>query len=274
MSTIRVPTFAANVYRDLRDRRLLLPAAALIVALVAMPMLLAKDDPAPPPPPPPAVPSSAATVPAVLADSEVSVRDYRERLEELKSKNPFSQQFEVSTETVGDSTADTGASTGGTTATDGGFPAVDAATPAPPATGSGSGSDTGPGGGTADNTNGDSDDGDVRVVNQLFVRRVDLMVGIQGDLQRRRGVQPMTVLPDEGTPVLAYLGTDEAGKRAAFVVSSDVTSVGGDGACVPSPNCLFITLEKGESATLDYAPDGQTYELRLQAIRNVKLKTD
>ncbi len=110
------------------------------------------------------------------------------------------------------------------------------------------------------------------MVNRLFVRRVDVLVGIQGDLKSRKGVEPMTVLPNDATPVLAFLGTDEAGKRAAFVLSSDVSSVGGDGTCVPSPNCLFITLEKGESATLDYDPNGQTYELKLQAIRNVKLK--
>ena len=88
--------FIKNLFRDLRDRHLLLPVLALIVALVAVPKLLAKD--ADPVPPPPAAPSAASDSgdelsSAVLADTAVSVRDYRKRLEDLKSKNPFHQQF-------------------------------------------------------------------------------------------------------------------------------------------------------------------------------------
>jgi hypothetical protein len=267
MKNVRLPGFLTDLYRDLRDRHLLLPAVALIVALVAVPMLLSEEEaPAPPAPPPPSG-QTAATVPAVLAENEVSVRDYTKRLEQLKSKNPFNQQFPVSPDTLGGS--DAGTTSPGTTTADAGGASL-GGTGGTVDAGSGSGTDDG---GATDNTSGDADEGDVEVVNRLFVRRVDVMVGIQGDLKSRKGVEPMTVLPNEATPVLAFLGTDEAGKRAAFVVSSDVSSVGGDGTCVPSPNCLFITLEKGESATLDYDPNGQTYEVKLQAIRNVKLKT-
>ena len=266
MKEVRVPSFLTDLYRDLRDRHLMLPAIALIVALVAVPMVLAKDEAPPPVGPPPPTDETAATVPAVLAGAEVSVRDYTKRLEQLKSKNPFDQQFPASTETLDGSGAESGTSTG-TTADAGGPSLGTGTTPTAPDTVP----DTGDGGAT-DNTSGDPDEGDAEVVNRLFVRRVDVLVGIQGDLKSRKGVEPMTVLPNDATPVLAYLGTDEAGKRAAFVLSSDVSSVGGDGACVPSPACLFITLEKGESATLAYDPNGQTYELKLQAIRNVKLK--
>ena len=50
--------------------------------------------------------------------------------------------------------------------------------------------------------------------------------------------------------------------------------IGGDGACVPSPeSCLFITLEKGETATLTFGgEDGQTYELKLLQIRKHEIK--
>ena len=58
-------------------------------------------------------------------------------------------------------------------------------------------------------------------------------------------------------------------------VAKDATLSGGTAACVPAPeNCLYITLEKGETATLDFGPDGQTYELRLLEIRDVELKTE
>ena len=235
-------------------------------------MVLATEPATPPPPPPPPSTSAnaAATVPAVLADSEVSVRDYRERLAELKSKNPFDQQFEVAAEeeeagAAGGSPLDLGSGTTLPAGEDpGGAPlpaAGDTTSPAPTTTSA-----------TTDDTSGDSSPDDVKVVSELFTRRVDVQVGVQGDLRRRNGVKPMTILPNESNPVLAYLGTDEDGERAAFVISSDVSSVSGDGACVPSPSCLFITLEEGESVTLDYDVDGQTYELRLMEIRDVKLK--
>jgi hypothetical protein len=85
----------------------------------------------------------------------------------------------------------------------------------------------------------------------------------------------MTILPDATTPVVAYLGTDEKGKRAAFVVAKDATLAGGTAACVPAPeNCLYITLQKGETATLDFGPDGQTFDLRLLEIRDHELKAE
>ena len=95
------------------------------------------------------------------------------------------------------------------------------------------------------------------------------------EFKLRENVKPMTILPDATTPVVAYLGTDEKGKRAALVIARDATMVDGSGACVPSPeNCLYITLQKGETATLSFGPDGQTYELRLLAIRDVELKSE
>ena len=93
------------------------------------------------------------------------------------------------------------------------------------------------------------------MVEHLVTRRVDLTIGLQGDPKLRENVKPMTILPDPATPVVAYLGTDEKGKRAAFVLSKDATMVAGDGACVPTPeNCLYITLEKNETATLSLRP--------------------
>lgn len=288
-------TFFKNLYRDLQDRHLLLPALALLVALVAVPKLLAKDAETPPPPPAPAAQTDASEISsAVLADNQVSVRDYRKRLDELKTKNPFKQQL---TQPVGGTTGTTGAvgptstDTGAGTPTDTG--ATPTPTPTPPDTGvitpptTGTTGTTGPDGSGNGNGNGNGTHGgdgnnpagpDIKVVNHLYTRRVDLLIGPEGNPKVKTNVMPMTTLPDDANPLAAYLGTDEKGKRAAFVVSKDVTLIGGDGACVPSPeNCLFITLEKGETATLtvgDPNTDGQTYELRLVAIRKHKVSAE
>jgi hypothetical protein len=265
MKTPQAPQFLNDVYRDLRDRHLLIPAVVLLVALIAVPMLLkSTSDPVVPPPPVTADKQVAETVPAVLAATDVSVRDYRQRLDDLKSKNPFEQQFqdseEAATTTDGTTTpgeVDPAAPGAGLTGGTGSTVPSDAA--APPA-GLNTGSDT-------------PSPGDVDVVTHLYTHRVDLQVGVQGDLKNRNRVRPMTILPSEDNPVLAFLGTNEEGTRAAFVIASDATPNGGDGyACVPTDaNCLYITLEKGESVTLFYAPDGQTYELVLKDIKKVKL---
>ena len=76
--------------------RLLLPALALIVAADRRPGLaLSSSSATTPPPPAPAAAGpahEAATSPAVLTE-QLGVTDYRKRLEQIKSKNPFRKHF-------------------------------------------------------------------------------------------------------------------------------------------------------------------------------------
>jgi hypothetical protein len=292
---VKVPGFVSDIYRDLRDRHLLLPAAALLVALVAVPILLSKSSE--PVAPAAAIVSSGGhssseLTAAVVGDDTVSVRNYRKRLAKLKSKNPFKPVFALPKKNGNEATSTSGStdptSTGGATTTTPSSSVVTPTTGTPDdttvptdTTGSDTGTDTG---GTTDGQSGGNgnhhgqnqpSNQDVEVVDHLVTRRVDLTIGLQGDPKLLENVKPMTILPDAQTPVVAYLGTDEKGKRASFVVARDATMVDGTGACVPSPeDCLYITLEKGETATLSFGPDGQTYELRLLAIRDVELKSE
>ncbi len=279
MKDVKAPAAVSAVYRDLRDRHLLLPAVALLVALVAVPFLLKGPEEVPPPPVPVADGPQSAVTAAVLADDAVSVRNYRKRLAALKSNNPFKLQFEPLPSPDEDAAGEGAIE-----------PPAESSTPSngvdgpEPSTGTPEEEtivddtvveeDEGGNGGNGNGGNEPSDD-DVEVVSELFTRRVDVMMGIQGDPKLHENVKPMTILPNEETPVVAFLGTDEAGERAAFVVAKDATLSGGTAACVPAPeNCLYITLERAETATLDFGPDGQTYELRLLEIRDVELKPE
>ena len=293
---VKVPGFVSDIYRDLRDRHLLLPAVALLIALVAVPILLSKSSE--PVAPADAIVSSGGhssseLTAAVVGDDTVSVRNYRKRLAKLKSKNPFKPVFALPKKTSNDATSTSGSTD--STSTDGASPtAPSSSTGTTPAT-TGTPTDTtvpadttgappSDTGGTTDGQSGGNgghhgqnqpSNQDVEVVDHLVTRRVDLTIGLQGDPKLLENVKPMTILPDAQTPVVAYLGTDEKGKRAAFVVARDATMVDGTGACVPSPeDCLYITLQKGETSTLSFGPDGQTYELRLLAIRDVELKSE
>jgi hypothetical protein len=254
MKNVRVPQPLNDLYRDLRDRRLLIPAVGLIVALVAVPFVLAKD-PAPvsaPLAPPPA--EATAAQPAVLAE-QVGIRDYRKRLEALKSKNPFKQQFALPTpESVaiaddgGGSTSSTDAATGslGTASTSTGLgstssdlPTASPATPVPqPAPGT------------------------VKHTRKLITRVVDVTLGPLGETKKYDNVKRTDVLPSNDEPLIAYFGANPNGKRAAFLISSTVVSSDGDGTCSPDPDtCSFVTMKEGDQRYLHVQPEGEAAEV-------------
>jgi len=200
------------------------------------------------------------------------VRDYRKRLDELKSTNPFESPpapFEAAAEALEgldelapSPTAVPGAASGldaGSVSIGGG----DAGSTTSNTSLSGTSTSTGSGGG-----GGGGDSPEVRYVTRV----IDLKIGELGDVQQRRGIGQLTLLPSEAKPVVVFLGTNDGGKKAVFLVSDDVAATAGDGACIPSPaDCEYLTMRQGDSRTFDYTPDGQTYKLVLQEIRDVRL---
>jgi hypothetical protein len=260
---IRAPKFVTDIARDLRDRHLLIPVVALLVAIVAVPVAL-KSSTEPAPQPPAAADSldSAATEPAVLAEN-VTVRDYRERLDELKSKNPFRQAFSAPKIGQGqqiaglDDSVDTGATSAPTGTTDTSTSTgtiTDTSTPSSGATG-----DT-------------SSPSPPHTTTRYFTYGIDVLVGPQGDERERNGIEAITFLPSDSKPVAAFLGTRESGREAVFSVSEDVSSTSGEGSCSGSAsNCGYLTLREGQSRRFDFTPDGKTYRLKLRDIRVLKL---
>ena len=70
--------------------------------------------------------------------------------------------------------------------------------------------------------------------------------------------------------MLVYLGTTSGGSQAIFLVSKDVTAVGGEGVCFPSPDaCQLLGLNAGKGADLIYGPDGKTYHVQVAKIKRV-----
>ena len=292
MNDLRPPKILSDLYRDLRDRRLIIIVVGLLVALVAVPVLLAnKRVPTPVPPTPhAAVASGDLAVPAVALASQPGVSNYRKRLERFQTKNPFRQQFVASPRGSGlHSSADsstaisstaissTATSSGSTSTSDTSTTATTttptATTPTTP-TGPSHHANHHSGGRNAGGSGGVS----VRTVTRLFSRRVDLTVGPDGSPRTIKGVKPMSILPSKKVPALGFLGTDEAGKNAAFVLSARSTATGGTASCVPSPdNCIYVTMRKGQTLTVDYTPDSSTtpvsYELALDRIRDVSVKS-
>jgi hypothetical protein len=259
---VRVPRAVEDLYRDMRDRRLLLPGLALIVAIVAVPFLLTTPkEPAPAPAAFQPPEGSEAVAPAVLAEQEVGVRDYRERLDELKSKNPFADSFA--------GTGNDGGSGGGELVDPSAAP-VSPAAPAPTtstATPADPTEPTSSASGTAD-TSSDAGSGDEILI---LAPRVDVHAGKFGKPRDIEGVETGDLLPSRKTaPVVMLVGVSDNLEFATFLVSDDVTETNGDGSCRPRANdCEFLRLAAGEKRTFIYEPNGRKYVIKVTDIREV-----
>ena len=255
-----------DLYRDLRDRRLLPVVIVLAVAIVAVPFLLGGSPDAEVATAPASISGSPdstdALSPVVLAEIP-GLRDYKQRLDRFNRRDPFKQQMtgentaqggggnlqQTESSSVSSTSTATSSSSGtteSTTTTDTG----------------GSSSSTG-----APSNPGNSNHGSGKPEDRLVVTKVDVRVGRAGDTKVLKGVEPLQFLPGAKTPVVQFVQGDADGKHAAFVVSADVEKSEGDGNCDPGPNdCQFLLMEKGDLQTFVYGDKQETYRLELLAI--------
>jgi hypothetical protein len=279
MKNAKPPEFFLNLYRDLRDRRLLLPAIALVVGLLAVPIVLKHHADQGVAPPSDGVPASkaSAAVPAVVKD-ELGVTDYRKRLDELQSKNPFHQQHvapppsadasaapSASDSATSTSTSSTSTlSSGGSTDTS--LPA--GSTSSAPVSSSPSSSTPPPTSAPPDTSTSNPKP----PKPTLYAFRVAIAIGEPGDLKRRENVSQGVVLPSKNKPMVAFVGATEDMSVATFVVADTIDDVQ-DGHCVPDrASCSLLQLKPGEEAHLHYAPQNRRYNLKLIGIRLAPVK--
>lgn len=249
---MKVPTLLQNVYRDLRDRRMLSIAIALVVAILAVPFLMGGSGEE----------GSSATLPAtttapftgdeqldpvVLAEAP-GLRDFHERLAAFKSHNPFRDQ---APEQEKQGSGGGGGSGAGGTGTDAGatgtdVPSVgttDGATAETGTTGTGSADpDT-----SADTGSGDdSDDGDggSTPAPQLLTYRINVRVGPVGATKTINDVPQLTFLPERKHPLVQYIDADATGSQVAFILNPDAFVLDGDGKCVRDrKHCQYLLME-------------------------------
>jgi hypothetical protein len=263
---------AKAIFNDLREQKLLPVVAILVVLIIAVPMVLKAggEEPAPPTELAEGLKPMLETEPVVLT-SAPELRDFRTRLDSFEKKNPFHQPepvVAVAAASAVDPAAEAEPTLGGTTDT--GTAAT--ATELPP-----SGSTDVPvtdpvgdvpvddGTGDVDPGNGNPDPGppDTQVISY----DIDVEIGKTGDERVLSGVEIGSLLPGNDSPLVQFVSTDLQGTSASFVISSDVSGADGDGNCAPSRNdCQFLKLSVGEGERLFYAPNGETYRLKLTAI--------
>lgn len=274
---IKAPKFFVSIYRDLRDQHLLIPALALIIGLIAVPVLMRNPAEQTPLPTAAASPKpDGQTSAAVLVDDTVSVRNYRKRLADLQSKNPFEQRFEV-----GNSGSSSGSGSSGPAATSGSSSGssssagssstsadTSAASPTPAASADVSSADTTT---PSDSTTTPTEPTQPQI--RFFAGRVDVTVGPIGKGKDYDNVKYLTFLPDDTNPIAAFVGLTGSGasESAVFAITSLAEVGKGDGSCAPhKPDpCQFLTLKPGESRYVKY--DGTTYRLNVRDTHVVRI---
>jgi hypothetical protein len=251
----KLQKFAGDVVYDLRSKNLLLPAVALLVALVAVPVLIARSGSDGSAGAYGLGGATSATTPPESENAVVAynpgVRNFKKRLNHLGPKNPFTQQY-----------------TNSPAPTPGADSLAQALTDSSTSGSSGVG-----GGSTGGGNSGGGDKSPGKVTQQkttYFWWESDVQVGEAGTpLTTMNSVKPFQFLPSPDKPVLTYIGT-VSGSQAVFLVSNDVSSIGGEGTCFPSVDaCQLLGLNPGKGADLIYGPDGKTYHVQVLQVRRV-----
>lgn len=260
-------SFAVNMLKELRERKLWPIAIGLIVALVAVPVLLSKKAPTNlvTPEPNAGLPySSGTTLPAITVKTTGNSSKLPGR-----GRNPFTPQHIVTatTATVASAPApttsttpastgagstgglsSTGSTTGGGAATS--TPSSPAPAPAPaptPAPATGAPAPAAPKPAPTGLT-----------ATQSY--QVSLAITDSGgNLNTIDSLERLTVLPSVKQPLLTELGVLQGGRQVVFVVEPGAV-VGGPGTCTPGPiDCEILTLSPGQTEGLSQqTPTGST----------------
>jgi hypothetical protein len=262
--------FILDLWHDLREKRLAPVAVVLLLGLIAVPVLLAKPAENPGPAPVVAAPKKdtkealAALTKVKLGDEEVGKGS---TLGVFDPDNPFHvpksrlKKEDVTGTTTGPSTGSSPSPTSGSTSPGGGL--VN--------TGGGDINFNVPGGGVGGGTGGGTGGGGTTTTTTVVYKYVvDLTFSANGRTRHIKGLEKLDMLPSDRSPLLIFMGVTAKGGDAVFLVDSTLEAAG-EGRCKPSESeCAFAYIGAGSEYVFSDA-DGNTYTIKIDEIRKVKV---
>jgi hypothetical protein len=254
MKNLESPQILSDLYRDLRDRRLLPLVILLVVGMAVVPIALSKSPEAASPPPAPTAVVAKSNAPAeAVVLSNPGLRNYKKRLSSDAPKDPFVQQF-LTPSSTGSGTASSG---------DAGSATTTSVTETP------TGGDTSSGSTTPPSSGGTNTSGGNGTESKYFSYRIKVRSGqLDGTpLKVHESVGFLTPLPSSSVPAAQLLGVKVDNRlnatTAVFMVSPAVSSVSGEGKCTAAGTaCETLYLKPGEHEDFVWS-DGLTYRLEL-----------
>lgn len=253
-AALKPPAFLADLYYDLRDRRLLLPIALVVVAIVAVPFLLGDSDTVVPPPAalnPSPGPGDVAGASLAVVEATPGLRDYRKRLGNRTPTNPFKQRYTSLPEDAKVESTSVDSTAGGNS----GEASLE-------------GVEEGGDGGTAP---APADEGGetrfYELVIDVQIRRTETTpdgAERRGELETRRNVPVLTQLPGKKTPVVTTMGANYLKGRIFLLASDQVESIRGEYGCVTRGEiCELLEVRIGNLLEFVYEPSGARYEVKV-----------
>jgi hypothetical protein len=266
-------SFFIDLWHDLREKRLWPVAVGLLAAIVAVPAILFKpaSDAAPPAATTPHT-GSADTLPVVAVESGPNEGS---KLEAFDEKNPFKPMKDLAKQPASDGgSASDGSLSGGSPS--GGSPSGGSASGGSPS--GGSAGTPGASGGTP--SGGSTSGGSTPTTTTThsttwFHYTAEFTFGTPGSPKKYKNVGNFTLLPDEKTPAIVFVGIGDDHKSAMFYVSDPAFEADGEGKCnAEGEACRFVTLKLSDSSDEETftASDGSvSYDLKLEKINREDL---
>jgi hypothetical protein len=267
MPHLKVPAVLADLYYDLRERRLLPLVALMLVAIVATPFLLSQgSEPTEQIPVPSTIQAlkeagGHRTASLTVVEANPGLRDYRDRLRRRKPLDPFRSfgKPNLKGAQLGGGSGEGGGSSGSSS------PVTSTSTTVKK-TKTEESSTT-----TTETTNMPSKGGKKGPQVVFFAFAIDVRIAktVDGEHQDpivKERVLPQTPLPDERTPVVTYMGPARDGSKptgkALLVVSNEVRSVEGDAKCLSGDEiCQQLEVEPGFPVVLTFGEDEVRYTI-------------
>jgi hypothetical protein len=257
-----------DLWADLREKRLWPAAAALLAAIVAVPVVLFKpaSDAAPPNVIAPHT-AKQPTLPVVHVDGGPLMGSHLEAFS-ASEKNPFKPMKDLAKSSTPNPSSTPPSSTPGSaggSSTPSGSAGVSGGSGGGGSTPSSSGS-TSPSSGTSSHTT---------TTTQWFHYVADFTFGETGAKATTfKSKAAYTLLPDEKTPVVVFLGLSADHKTALFFLDDPGYDAQGEGKCIGAKTCQFVTLsvsESGDEENFSSIDGSKSYDLKLLKIRRENL---
>lgn len=260
MPDVRPPAVLADLYHDLRDRRLLPLLALVLVAIVATPILLGqKSETKLPPAARGAIAalkeaSRQRTSTLTVVEATPGLREYRKRLSHRTPTDPFKQRYTA--------------------------PVLKGSELNEPKEGEGkgkgkegeSGGSKGSSGESGGSPGGATPGGKPHLVFYSIGIKVRIAKSVDGKQQGepivRDEVLKQTPLPGEKAPVVTYMGPARKGNKgngkALLLVDDQVRSVEGDAHCVSGDEvCQLLEVQPGFPVILTYGENEVQYSVNV-----------
>jgi hypothetical protein len=277
MPELKVPDFLADLYYDLRDRRLLPLVALAVVAIAAVPFLLGGEVEQPTLQPAGAAALGASpekTSKLTVVEATPGLRDYRKRLRGRSPTDPFLQRYTEpaggsAAGSLGDASSSSGSSPSGTFSEESITTEVETG---------GSSND----GGSSNGSDGSPPNNGQTQGVHLFEFVLDVQISHteatadggqkMSDPELRHRVRSLTQLPGKKTPVVTSMSINLHTGKVVWLVSNEVQSLDGEFDCVartPNGTCELLEIEPGFPLELVYGPDKVLYRIKVTNIDTI-----